>query len=232
MKEHLIWLILMVVVISGCGHEKERTVLTYPDGKVLQKNRVIVNGDKEKLIGETRFYPDGTMQYEKFFDGERSKPKGEWHYYYADGKMFASAKFDTKHDMGRDWHFFDQEGKDLFKENYDSLVVTELSMLQTPATVLLYDGAKITQYQFFSNCTLRSKGQMIDGKRQGHWVYYHSTGYKQSEADYVDDLENGMHTVYRENGVPYYRGAYSDGKRIGVWEFYDADGNLTGTKQY
>ncbi|MBQ7279612.1 MAG: hypothetical protein IJR13_02655 [Bacteroidales bacterium] len=232
MKKTTISLILFSLFVLSCGREKERTVLTYPDGSVMQTERVIVRGDKESLVGEARHYPDGTIQYEKQFDGARSKPKGMWKYYYPNGKIFAKANFDAANATGRDWQFFDMDGKSLFKEQYDSLRVVELSMMQTPATVLLYNGRMMTQYQFYSNCSLRSKGQMIDGKRQGHWVYYHSTGYVQSEADFVDNLENGVQTVYRENGVPYYRGTYSNGKRVGTWEFYDSDGNLTGKKQF
>ena len=44
--------------------------------------------------------------------------------------------------------------------------------------------------------------------------------------------ENGTYCVFRETGVPYYRGEYVDGQRVGTWEFYDDQANLIATKEF
>ncbi|MBQ4377179.1 MAG: hypothetical protein II793_05760 [Bacteroidales bacterium] len=225
-------LVVIALLVASCGHDKKEVVMTYADGTPLQVNQYHIYGDSKSLTDEWRYYADGTMQYEKHFSGKKQTPSGTWNYYYANGALFATAQFDGRNPMGRSWQFKDREGNDLFKEQYDTIRVIELNELQTPATVLLVKGDVQTRYQFYSNCALRSYGQLKGGKRTGHWVFYHPSGHVQTEADFVNDKENGLYVVYRENGVPYYRGTYLDGVRTGTWEFYDNEGNMTQSQTF
>ncbi|MBR1517485.1 MAG: hypothetical protein IJ620_05020 [Bacteroidales bacterium] len=227
-RNHLI--LLLLPLLAACGHTSEEVIATYADGAKMLVNQYKVRGESRTRIGETRYYADGTLQYEKHFTGKDQQPTGTWRYYYSDGKPFATGTFDKQHKEGTDWHFYNHEGKDLFSEDYDSLRVAELSEMLTPATIIVSRGDSKTYYQFYSNCTLRSLGQLKDGQRDGHWVFYHPSGQIQTEADFVDGKQHGNYTVYRENGLPYYRGTYSHGQRVGTWEFYDAQGNLTHTQ--
>ncbi|MBR1792507.1 MAG: hypothetical protein IJ764_02575 [Bacteroidales bacterium] len=232
MRNYFSTLFLSALLCCACGHVEEKVSQTYADGGRQQVLQVKRNGDKEIRTGEQKYYPNGTLQYEKHFSGNHESPTGQWIYNYMDGSTFATATFDKNHPLGRDWKFYDHNGQPLFKEAYDSMKVTELSDQQTPETVVLTKGADETQYQFYSDGSLRSKGQYHNSLRQGHWVYYHANGLTQAEADYVDGKENGIYCVYRENGIPYYRGLYSDGKRTGKWEFYDAAGQMTSSKVF
>lgn len=232
MRRILISFLLLPLLAAGCAHVEDEVTQTYADGgkkKVFQTKQ---SGDKKIRTAEQQYYPNGTLQYEKHFTGKEESPTGTWNYYYIDGKAFATATFDKSNPMGKDWKFYDHSGGNLFKEDYDTLKVTELSEQQTPATVTLIKGNTTTQYQFYSDGTLRSKGLFRNRLRHGHWAFYHPNGFVQTEADFIDGKENGTYCVYRENGIPYYRGLYSDGQRTGQWEFYDANGNLTTTKQF
>lgn len=227
MRRYTFLFIVALFVFASCGHDKKEVVLRYADGTPMQVNLYHMHGDNKVLTAEWRYYADGTMQYEKHFSGKKQTPSGTWNYYYSDGSLFATAEFDGKHLLGKSWQFKDRNGANLFKDGYDSLRVIEMSEIQTPATVALFKGSVETHYQFYSNCSLRSYGQFIDGLRSGHWVFYHPTGRIQTEADFLNGKENGLYVVYRESGVPYYRGTYSNGVRTGAWEVYDADGNVS-----
>ena len=229
--EKTITLFLAAALFAACNSTTEETTLAYPDGKPIQTNIVKKHGKKQNKTGEKRYYPSGTLQYEKHF-ADDGTPTGVWQYYYPEGVLFASATFSKDAPNGSNWQFLTVEGKPLFTEQYDSLRVVELSEMGIPSTIVLYRGTQHTHYQYYSNGTLRSKGLLVDGRRQGHWVFYHPSGIVQAEADYVDGREHGTYTVYRESGLPYYRGAYDNGRRKGQWEFYDADGNLAQTKQF
>lgn len=86
--------------------------------------------------------------------------------------------------------------------------------------------------QFYSNCILRSMGKVVDGKKEGKWVFYHDSGVPQTEATFIHGLEHGPYTVYRREGIPYYRGFYQEGRRIGKWEFYNEDGTIAHTQEF
>lgn len=232
MRQFFSSIVILSVLFVGCGRTTDEVSQTYADGGKKQVIQTKQSGDKKIRTGEKQYYPNGTLQFEKHFAGKEETPSGMWKYYYMDGKTFATAVFDKAHPKGKEWQFYDHTGAPLFKESYDTLKVIELGQMQTPETVLLLNGNDVVQYQFYSDGTLRSKGQYRNGLRHGHWAFYHPNGFVQTEADFIDGKENGTYCVYHENGIPYYRGLYSNGQRTGVWEFYDADGKLISSKQF
>lgn len=226
----ILTLLCGIVLLASCSHDE--VISTWPDGSTQTLQQIRGKGDHRRVCSEKRFYMDGALQYEKFFKGKENTPCGTWKYYYFDGTPFAEGQFDEQHQQGYNWSFMSHEGGDYFVAGYDSLNVVELSELGTPATVMVYRKDTVTFVQFFSNATVHALGKSVMGRREGHWYFYHPNGNLQVESNFCMGKEEGVTTVYRENGIPYYRGTYEHGKPVGTWEFYDPEGNLADTKTY
>jgi len=136
------------------------------------------------------------------------------------------------HDETTDqWTILGPDGKEPVTD-YDSMRVVEVSTDGHPMTICYYVGNHQIWLQYYSTMTPRSKGEMVDGKREGPWVFYYPDGTIQTEATFVGGREDGAYRVYRENGVPFYFGQYKNGVRFGTWEVYDEEGNLVEKREF
>jgi len=117
-------------------------------------------------------------------------------------------------------------------DQYDSMRVVEVSPDGHPMTVVYYNGNTQHWLQYYSSMKKRSEGLLVDGRREGRWVFFHPNGTVQAEGTFVNGREDGPYRVLRDNGAPFYIGQYSNGVPTGTWEFYDPNGNLVGTKSY
>ena len=81
--------------------------------------------------------------------------------------------------------------------------------------------------EFYPNQQERAGGSLKEGKRNGQWYAFFSDGSLQTDAFYIDGIEHGYYTVYRENGNPYYKGHYDHGICDGTWYWYDETGKQT-----
>lgn len=79
---------------------------------------------------------------------------------------------------------------------------------------------------------LQMEGMKRNGLRQGVWTSYFGDGRVRSRSEYADGVLNGLTTVFRPGGTPYYTGQYNMGVESGEWRFYDEAGNLERTVQY
>lgn len=117
-------------------------------------------------------------------------------------------------------------------EAYDSLTIVDTNADGGPSTVVYHSGKSEIVRQYYSDHSLRCEGTVVDGLREGHWVFYFPGGAIQAEGTFVGGLEDGPYRVYRENGAPYYIGQYTMGVRTGIWEIYDQEGNLVTTQDF
>lgn len=101
---------------------------------------------------------------------------------------------------------------------------------------------------------IRGIGEMVDGKKQGVWIYrnedngkpviignhkegvpngvwceFHDDGSIERIGIYKDGFPDGEWVLFHRNGVISSRGFFGGGKRMGVWTSFDEDGNLVGT---
>ena len=144
----------------------------------------------------------------------------------ADGKT--KAVYD---ELNGSWLITDSTGAEPVQD-YDSMRVTEVGKDGHPMTVIYYKGNRQTQLQYYTGMIPRSRGEIVDSRREGPWVFYYPDGKVQAEATFVGGREEGSYRVYRENGVPFYIGQYRNGARVGLWEVYDEEGNMVETKSY
>ena len=75
-------------------------------------------------------------------------------------------------------------------------------------------------------------GIIIEGKREGIWLWYHTNGQLITKAEFKNGLKNGLFEDYFYNGQIGAKGNYKNGVRHGLWHFYDSDGRLTGSQRY
>lgn len=115
---------------------------------------------------------------------------------------------------------------------YDSLTIVDTNEAGQPATVIYHAADSEHFRQYYSDRSLRCEGTVVNGLREGRWVFYYPDGHIQTECTFVGGKEEGPYRVMRENGAPYYIGQYSAGVRTGTWEVYDQDGNLVTKQEY
>jgi antitoxin component YwqK of YwqJK toxin-antitoxin module len=80
--------------------------------------------------------------------------------------------------------------------------------------------------------TLRMKGELRDGKRNGPWSSFFPNGSIRSRAVFVDGLQEGATEVFYDNGMTYYKGQYHRDRPVGEWVFFDPAGTLMKTVRY
>lgn len=148
-----------------------------------------------------------------------------------DNSVVAICQYPGADSLNATWQFLDSEGNAYLKD-CDSVEVVERGPEGHPMTVCFHIGQKQLWQQFYSTMQLRSNGVIIQGLREGPWVFYFPNGMPQTESVFVGGKEEGPYKVYRENGVPYYIGQYHEGVRTGTWEIYAPDGTLVTTQEY
>lgn len=79
---------------------------------------------------------------------------------------------------------------------------------------------------FFAGGALAAEGACQEGKRHGHWTYYHKNGRLKAAGEYVEGEFNGYWEWWRENGQPLQAGAFDRGRQTGPWKRYYHDGQL------
>jgi antitoxin component YwqK of YwqJK toxin-antitoxin module len=86
-----------------------------------------------------------------------------------------------------------------------------------------YEGEYIEQY--LDGNTVKTKGQYLNGKKEGLWVYTTPEGEKEREEHYAADILNGPVVKYSD-GIIRESVEYRDDAKNGEFKEYDADGKL------
>ena len=63
---------------------------------------------------------------------------------------------------------------------------------------LLYE--KFTDEPFTGNVIGKEFGQLVNGKREGKWIAYHSNGQLKSKVNFKNDKHDGEFLTYYDNG--------------------------------
>lgn len=69
----------------------------------------------------------------------------------------------------------------------------------------------------YNDGKLFGEGKMIDGKKEGEWVYYHKTGEILAKGPFKEGKENGYWEGYVPKGDIYFKGNYINGNKVGTW---------------
>lgn len=228
MKKILFVLATALLIIS-CDKTNKEVINSYPDGKPKLVYYTQGEGADKVLLAEENLYENGGLRFRK--DYKDGQPSGTWKFYYENGKTFAEADF-SKNEFGDNWNFYTQEGQ-TFAQAKDSIHIVEMNNDRSPITIVVgVNKYQQTEYQFYPNYKMRSKGNLNEGQRDGQWTAWFENGNVQSECAYVYGVAHGEQTVYFDNGKPRYKGSYFNGARKGEWQFFDEDGNILTTQNF
>ena len=90
---------------------------------------------------------------------------------------------------------------------------------------------------------LLAQGKIIDGFKEGSWVYYHEkfddmeqlrpTEFESNIVSYKKGILNGEYNSIQQNGMPFENGTYKNGKKVGKWTTYNGyTGNISCEKTF
>jgi antitoxin component YwqK of YwqJK toxin-antitoxin module len=180
----------------------------YPDG-TLKFEGTYKNGN---YIGETKSYhQNGVLRTEQSFD-ESGKENGVEKEYYLNGKLLSNIEF-KKGDIVK-YVFYDTTGKILSQGT---------------------KSGKTLNYERYDNKGfLHSKGQFVNGLKQGDWTAYFALLQKPfSITAYKDGMQHGSYTKYYQNGQTSTKATYKEDELDGAYfVFSKADSTIVTYEGY
>ncbi len=85
----------------------------------------------------------------------------------------------------------------------------------------------------YSNGAIRYKGQFLNGKPYGIFLYYYPTGTLKAKMVYADSGHTARVISYHLNGKPMAKGKFVNRKKDSTWLYYsDIDGKLVLEENY
>lgn len=88
---------------------------------------------------------------------------------------------------------------------------------------------------FFMSGQIQMKGTFKKRnwkEKDGHFIYYHENGQKESEGNYINDEKNGIWTYWYENGSLDSKGEFINGKYKDTWNWYFKNGQVSAKEKY
>jgi antitoxin component YwqK of YwqJK toxin-antitoxin module len=78
----------------------------------------------------------------------------------------------------------------------------------------------------YPNGTVKIKGDLVKGLRQGLWESFYDSGVKWSESNYLFGIREGAYKIFYPNGKLKIHGAYKNEQKSGIWYFYNKEGKF------
>ncbi len=76
------------------------------------------------------------------------------------------------------------------------------------------NGLKQGPWEIYSNDVLVAKGNYLDDKEDGIWVYWYENGNKKMEGNFKNGEKIGMWVEWYDDDVLMWKGTWEDGKRV------------------
>ncbi len=191
-------------------------------GEGITKDEGLKNGDWKE------FYTTGQLKAEGAYkDDEKA---GKWTYYFADGKIEQTGKYDAKGKLTGKWVWYYPSGNILRQENFLNGLADGLMSEFTEDGNLIAEGEYIEGQEegdwFYISGGFREEGSYAFGLRQGVWKRFYPDGTLLFEGEFIEDNPNGTHKFYFENGKIKEESDYLMGTKVGDWKTYNSDGTL------
>lgn len=207
--------------------------LMYHNGIVTGEGIMLDNGNKDGPWKE--FFADGSLRAEgNYADG---KTVGTWKFYHLNGKLEQTGKYSKQGKPDGVWKWYYEDGKPLREENYRNGLRDGLLSEWDEDGTLIQEGEFVDGEEdgawFYLTGDNYVRGRYREGLRQDVW-YSYSLNKKEGKTDslivykgnYIDDLPDGKHYLYWDNGKIREEGLYIMGKKEGDWMIYNSDGSL------
>ena len=192
------------------GFQKERT--EFSNGK---KHGISIKNYDNGTEEFRATYVDGQLhgKWVSRFEGdvteEGHRKNGMVHEegFYVNGERHG--KWDIKHS----WHHLVFHTEATFAEGkmHGQFVSRYFGLIPARHSVLIRSPRKI----------LHSRGDYVNDKAHGHWVFGHINGRTSAEGSYLDGKKHGHWVSYDEKGRVEKKGNYSEGKKHGFWVEYN-----------
>ncbi|MEI7492396.1 MAG: toxin-antitoxin system YwqK family antitoxin [Bacteroidota bacterium] len=207
--------------------------LMYHNGIITGEGNVLDDGNKDGPWKE--FFADGTLKSEgNYTDG---KPVGDWKYFHLNGKAEQIGKFNKQGKPEGKWKWFYEDGKLLREENYHNGLRDGLLSEYDEEGTLIQEGEFVNGEEdgpwFYLTGNDYVKGTYRDGLRTGVWYTYSLVRNAEKtdsllmfKGNFIDDLPDGKHIWFWDNGKVHDEGLFVMGKKEGEWVINNSDGTL------
>jgi hypothetical protein len=78
---------------------------------------------------------------------------------------------------------------------------------------------------YFDSGVLAAKGEILKGRRTGHWIHNYDSGKTLAEGEYHDGLKTGPWVFYYGTGSVKSQGRYRQDLKSGIWKEWDRSGS-------
>jgi len=205
----------------------------YHNGVVAGEGNVLDDGNRDGHWKE--FFADGSLKSEGNYDD--GKTIGEWKYFHLNGKTEQTGNFNRQGKPDGKWKWFYEDGNLLREENYRNGLRDGLLSEFDEESKLIGEGEFVNGEEdgpwFYLTGNDYVKGTFRDGLRTGMWFSYFlaKNGEKTDsllmfKGNFIDDLPDGKHVWYWDNGKIHDEGLFVMGRKEGDWMINNSDGTL------
>lgn len=198
----------------------------FSKGIITSQGIVDVLGKKQ---GEWKhFYEDGSLK--SYGSYSNDKPIGNWKYFYPDGKVESEGAYTNKGNLNGLWKWYYEDGSIRRIENYfDGLQDGEYIEYNEKGEIIVsgnYEmGLEEGKWSFVGD-NFKETGEYKGGAKFGEWITYYSDGTIKFKGEYIDNNLNGKVVWYWSNGKPKDIGYYNNGRKHGNYTYYNEDGTV------
>lgn len=202
------------------------------EAKVYTKGELLARGKIDKAgkrIGAWEFYYSGGKLRAKgdYNEGQRI---GNWIFYHVNGKTEQKGKYVKGENPHGDWIWYYSNGEVLRTESFwkgkeDGLAI-EYSDTATIISKGEYIDGKKDGIWFYEMADHKEQGSYIEGNKEGEWIYSYPNGKPNFKGAFIGGDPNGRHIYYYPNGRIKREEYYELGYQEGTWRMYDELGNL------
>lgn len=212
------------------GEIKEARI--YSKGILLARGEMNEKGER---IGPWEFYfPDSSFRAKgEYQDGLRI---GKWTFWHPNGQVEQKGKYGKNEKPHGDWVWYYSNGEVWREEGFwkgleDGMAV-EYSDTGTVISKGEYINGKKEGIWFYEMGDHWEEGEYIEGRRNGEWVWEYGNGKTKFKGTFINGDPHGRHIYYYSNGQVKREEYYELGFEEGTWKSYDELGNLIITSQY
>lgn len=180
------------------------------------------------------FYPDSSIRAKgEYKDGLRI---GNWVFYHNNGRLEQKGKYVKDEKPHGDWVWYYETGQVWREESFwkgkEDGTAIEYSDTGTVVSKGDYiDGRKDGPW-FYQMNDHKEEGNYVEGRRDGQWVYTYENGKTNFKGSFINGDPNGKHLYYYPSGRLKREEYYELGYEEGTWKSYDQEGNLMLTSQW
>lgn len=205
----------------------------YGNGVILSEGIIDDEGNKNGPWKD--LFPDGTTRaIGKYEDGKKI---GTWKYYYPNGQIEQTGKYSLKGKLDGAWKWFFENGSLLKEEFYRNGVRDGISIEYDETGKIIEEGEFVNGLEeglwYESNGDFYTRGNYTDGLKSGNWIQYtlikgetKTDSILSFKGNFIEDLPDGKHVRFWDNGKKKEEGLFIMGKREGEWFQYNYDGTI------